>query len=107
MVWARHVGGPGLIVLALVDNSAIPIPGSEDVLTVILSASQKTLWPYYAFMATVGAMIGGFITYQLAHREGKALLEARRPCDRPERHASPEARAGAPRAGLCGSPWAR
>ncbi len=77
MVWARHVGGPGLIVLALVDNSAIPVPGSEDVLTVILSASQKTLWPYYAFMATVGAMIGGFITYQLAHREGKALLERR------------------------------
>jgi membrane protein YqaA with SNARE-associated domain len=77
MVWARHVGGPGLIVLALVDNSAIPVPGSEDVLTVILSASQKTLWPYYAFMATVGAVIGGYITYQLAHREGKALLERR------------------------------
>jgi membrane protein YqaA with SNARE-associated domain len=77
MVWARHVGGPGLIVLALVDNSAIPVPGSEDLLTVILSASQKTLWPYYAFMATVGAVIGGYITYQLAHREGKALLERR------------------------------
>ena len=77
MVWARHVGGPGLIVLALVDNSAIPVPGSEDILTIVLSASQKTLWPYYAFMATVGAMIGGFITYQLAHREGKALLKRR------------------------------
>jgi membrane protein YqaA with SNARE-associated domain len=77
MVWARHIGGPGLIVLALVDNSAIPVPGSEDVLTIVLSASQKTLWPYYAFMATVGAVIGGYITYQLARREGKALLEQR------------------------------
>ena len=28
-------------------------------------------------MATVGAMIGGYITYQLARREGKALLERR------------------------------
>jgi membrane protein YqaA with SNARE-associated domain len=77
MAWARHVGGPGLIVLGLVDNSAIPLPGSEDVLTIILSAGQKRLWPYYAAMATIGAVIGGYITYQLAHREGKALLERR------------------------------
>ena len=75
--WARHVGGPGLIVLGLLDNSAIPLPGSEDALTIILSASQKTLWPYYALMATIGAVIGGYITYQLAYREGKALLERR------------------------------
>jgi len=77
MVWVRHLGGPGLIVLGLVDNSAIPLPGSQDVLTIILAASQKTLWPYYAFMATVGAVIGGLVTYQLAHREGKALLARR------------------------------
>ena len=70
-------GGPGLIVLGLVDNSAIPLPGSQDVLTIILAASQKTRWPYYAFMATVGAVIGGLVTYQLAHREGKELLERR------------------------------
>jgi len=77
MTWARHAGGPGLIVLGLVDNSAIPLPGSQDVLTIILSASQKTLWLYYAFMATAGAVIGGYLTYRLAEREGKALLERR------------------------------
>ena len=77
MVWARQIGGPGLIVLGVVDNSAIPLPGSQDVLTIILAASQKALWPYYAFMATACAVIGGFITYQLAYREGKALLERR------------------------------
>lgn len=77
MVWARRAGGPGLILGGLVDNSAIPLPGSQDVLTIILAASQKTLWPYYAFMATVGAVIGGYVTYQLAHREGKTLLDRR------------------------------
>lgn len=77
IVWARRVGGPGLIVLGLIDNSAIPLPGSQDVLTAILAASQKTLWLYYALMATVGAVIGGYVTYQLARREGKALLERR------------------------------
>jgi membrane protein YqaA with SNARE-associated domain len=77
MAWARHVGGPGLIVLGLLDNSAIPLPGSEDVLTIILSASQKRLWPYAAAMAIIGAVIGGYITYQLASKEGKALLKRR------------------------------
>lgn len=77
MVWARHVGGPGLIVLGIVDNSAIPVPGSQDVLVIVLSASQKSLWPYYAVMATLGAVAGGYITYRLALREGKALLKRR------------------------------
>lgn len=77
MLWAHRAGGPGLIVLGLVDNSALPIPGSEDVMTIILGASQKTLWPYYALMATIGAVVGGLVTYQLAHREGKAILGRR------------------------------
>jgi len=77
MRWARRVGGPGLIVLGVVDNSPVPIPGSQDVVTIILAASEKTWWPYYALMATLGAVLGGYLTYRLARREGKALLERR------------------------------
>lgn len=77
IAWARRVGGPGLIVLGVIDNSAIPVPGSQDVMTIILAASQKTWWLYYAFMATIGAVLGGYITYQLARKEGKAILEKR------------------------------
>lgn len=77
MTWARRVGGPGLIVLGLVDNSAIPIPGSQDALVIILSAAQKAWWPYYALMATAGAVIGGWVTYRLARREGREILEKR------------------------------
>ncbi len=72
-----HVGGPGLIVLGILDNSAVPLPGSQDVLVVILAASAKGLWPYYGFMATLGAIIGGMITYRLARREGRAILHRR------------------------------
>lgn len=75
IAWARRVGGPGLIVLGLVDNSAIPVPGSQDAMVILLAASEKTWWPYYAMMATVGAVLGGYITYRLARREGKAILE--------------------------------
>jgi membrane protein YqaA with SNARE-associated domain len=75
MVWLRRLGGPGLILLGIVDNSLLPLPGSMDVLTIWLSARQRELWPYYAAMATLGALIGGYITYALAKKGGKQALE--------------------------------
>jgi len=71
----RHLGGVGLILLALADNSIVPLPGSMDVLTILLAARHSNLWWYYAFMATVGAVIGGYITYGLARKGGKEAFE--------------------------------
>lgn len=73
--WLRHLGGVGLILLGLADNSVVPLPGSMDVLTVLLAARHKHLWWYYAFMATVGAVIGGYVTYSLARKGGKEAFE--------------------------------
>jgi membrane protein YqaA with SNARE-associated domain len=73
--WLRHLGGVGLILLGLADNSVVPLPGSMDVLTVLLAARHKHLWWYYAFMATLGAVIGGYITYGLARKGGKEAFE--------------------------------
>jgi membrane protein YqaA with SNARE-associated domain len=42
-----------------------------DVFTIVLSADQRQRWPYYAFMATLGSLIGGYLTYRLARGEGK------------------------------------
>jgi membrane protein YqaA with SNARE-associated domain len=70
-----HMGGPGLIVLGLIDNSAIPVPGSMDALTIILAAAHKEPWWYYAIMATIGSIIGGFLTYRLGVKGGKETLE--------------------------------
>jgi membrane protein YqaA with SNARE-associated domain len=75
MVWLRRLGGPGLILLGIADNSLVPLPGSMDVLTIWLSAHQRELWPYYAAMATLGALLGGCITYALAKKGGKQALE--------------------------------
>src|SRR5579872_3082997 len=78
-IW-RHLyrlGGPGLIILGLADNSVIPLTGSMDVLTIYLAARHREPWPYYAFMATLGAVIGGYVTYQLAKKGGKPALEHR------------------------------
>ena len=68
-------GGLGLIVLGVLDSSFIPLPGSMDALTVVLATSNKAWWPYYALMATVGSVIGGYLTYRVGRKGGEKALE--------------------------------
>lgn len=75
--WIRHLGGPGLLLLGLADNSIIPMPGSMDVLTIWFAVHHHHQWFYYAAMATLGAVIGGYVTYRLARKGGKETLERR------------------------------
>ena len=75
MRWLVRLGGPGLILIGLADNSVVPLTGSMDVLTIYLAASHREAWPYYALMATLGAVLGGYITYYLALKGGKETLE--------------------------------
>lgn len=75
MSWLHRLGGPGLILLGIADNSLVPLPGSMDVFTIILASAHRDWWPYYGFMATVGAVLGGYITYRLAEKGGEETLE--------------------------------
>jgi membrane protein YqaA with SNARE-associated domain len=83
--WIFHLGGLGFIPLGLLDSSVIPLPGSMDVLTIVLSAGNQGLWLYYALMATVGSVIGGFVTYRLARKGGKETLERKFPARKLEK----------------------
>jgi membrane protein YqaA with SNARE-associated domain len=71
----RRMGGVGLVLLGVADNSVIPLTGSMDVLTIYLAARHRQTWLYYALMATLGAVIGGYITYALARKGGKQAME--------------------------------
>lgn len=73
--WVLRMGGPGLIILGIADNSVVPLTGSMDVLTIWLAASHRDTWPYYAFMAVIGAVLGGYLTYALGRKGGKEALE--------------------------------
>jgi len=73
--WLLHLGGIGLILLAFVDNSVIPLPGSMDLLTIVLAARHPDWWWYYAIMATIGGIVGAYPTYRLGRRGGKEALE--------------------------------
>jgi len=75
--WLIHLGGPSLILLGLIDNSFIPLPGSTDVVTILLAAHHREPWIYYALMATAGSVLGGFLTYRMARKGGKETLEKR------------------------------
>jgi membrane protein YqaA with SNARE-associated domain len=70
-----HLGGLGLVPLAILDSSIIPTFGLLDIVTAFLAATHADLWPYYASMATLGAMIGSYFTYKLGRRTGRAWLE--------------------------------
>lgn len=75
--WLRHLGGVGLIGLGIADASLVPIPGSLDALTIVLAASNRPWWPYYAAMATLGSVIGSYFTFKIGREGGKEALEKR------------------------------
>src|SRR5689334_9217802 len=77
--WLERLGGLGLILLGFADNSPIPLPGSMDALTIILSAHQKEWWPYYASMALIGSLVGGYMAYAVGKKGGKEALERKLP----------------------------
>jgi len=75
--WMHRLGGPGLILLGLADNAPfISAPaGSVDVFVILLSAHRHEWWAYYAFMAKVGEVLGGYLAYRLAEKGSQETLE--------------------------------
>jgi len=81
----RRLRSVGLVMVGIADSSLIPMPGSTDVLTIWLAATEREYWPFYAAMATLGALLGGYLTYDLARRGGKEALERRKAKKRAEK----------------------
>ena len=78
--WIVRLGAFGFIPLGLADASVVPLPGSMDILLIILAASHREWWLYYAVSATVGSLIGGWVTYRMARKGGdQALGKKKRP----------------------------
>ena len=75
--WIFHLGAAGFLPLGLIDSSIIPLPGSMDLLTVVLCARDGHWWIWYALAATAGSVLGGYVTYRLARKGGKEMLSRR------------------------------
>lgn len=73
--WVLRLGGPGLILVGVIDNSVIPMPGGTDFFVILFSAHHRAWWVYYAVMGTLGALLGGYFTYRLSRKGGKEAFE--------------------------------
>jgi membrane protein YqaA with SNARE-associated domain len=75
--WLHRLGGPGLLLLGIADNAPfVSSPaGSVDIFLIALSAHQPRWWVYYALMATVGEVLGGYLTYRLSEKGGQQTFE--------------------------------
>jgi membrane protein YqaA with SNARE-associated domain len=70
-------GGPGLLVLGILDSSFIFAPLGNDLLVVALTARQRSipLMLYYAAMSTVGSLLGCLLVDLVFRTAGEKGLE--------------------------------
>jgi membrane protein YqaA with SNARE-associated domain len=70
-----HLGAGGLFILAIVDSSPLPTFAGPDILTAILAAKNRDLWYEYAIFATLGSVIGAYLTFRIARKAGQAYID--------------------------------
>jgi membrane protein YqaA with SNARE-associated domain len=75
--FAVGLGGPGLLAVAFLDSSFVPLPQINDLLVVLMVTQDKAWMPYYAAMATLGSILGCYVIYYLAAKGGEAFLTRR------------------------------
>ncbi len=68
-----RAGGLGVLTLGAFDSSPLVVPLGNDLLVLSLCARYHDRMPYYAAMATIGSLIGVFVTVWLS-RKGSARL---------------------------------
>jgi len=74
--WLLHFGVAGVFFVALIDASPIPlpIPGSTDILILILGSHGE--WPWLLALAGVaGSLAGGYLTWATGKKGGEAMLD--------------------------------
>ena len=73
----RHLGAAGLFALAILDSSPLPTFAGPDILIVILVVTHHTPWYECAPAATLGSVIGAYLTFRLARKAGSAYLDSK------------------------------
>ncbi len=68
------LGWPGLVAIAVLDSSGVPLPGGVDLVAMLLSAQQPALFPLAALLAAGGSTAGCWVLYRVGRRGGNAVL---------------------------------
>jgi membrane protein YqaA with SNARE-associated domain len=74
--WLIHLGVLGVFAVSIIDASVIPLPlpGSTDLLVLLLAAHRGNPW-LLAAAAISGSMIGGYLTWAAGKKGGESMLE--------------------------------
>ena len=74
--WLIHLGALGVFAVAIFDSSIIPlpIPGSTDLLLLLLVSHGGNPWLQTA-CAITGSIIGGYTTWHLGKKGGEAAMK--------------------------------
>ena len=74
--WVLHFGLAGVFLVAFLDASPIPlpIPGSTDILILVLGTHGENPW-FLAPSAIAGSLLGAWFTWKAGQKGGEAMLE--------------------------------
>jgi len=74
--WLIHLGAIGVFTVSLLDSSVIPlpVPGSTDMLLLLLVANRGNPWLLGA-AAISGTLIGGSLTWSAGRKGGETMLQ--------------------------------
>jgi membrane protein YqaA with SNARE-associated domain len=74
--WLIHLGAIGVFAVSVIDSSIIPLPlpGSTDLLVLLLAANQGNPW-LLAAAAIFGSLIGGYLTWSAGKKGGETMLQ--------------------------------
>jgi len=74
--WVLHFGLAGVFAVAFLDAAPfpLPIPGSTDILILILGAHGEPAW-FLAPCAIAGGLLGAWLTWKAGQKGGEAMLD--------------------------------
>lgn len=74
VAFAGGLGAPGLFLISFLDSSVLTFPVINDLLLIELSIQHPARMPLYAFLATLGSVLGCVLLYFIARKGGEALF---------------------------------
>jgi len=74
VAFAGGLGAPGLFLISFLDSSVLTFPIINDLLLIQLSIQHPARMPLYAFMATLGSVLGCVVLYFIARKGGEAFF---------------------------------
>jgi len=74
VAFAGALGAPGLFLISFLDSSVLTFPIINDLLLIELSIQHPARMPLYAFMASLGSVLGCVLLYFIARKGGEAYF---------------------------------